>query len=69
MGKTQFNVKVDVQLQNDFRRACSFDVHSHSGKSKKMGEVLDGILREYVRTVFSRKDVEKELSRLKGAKN
>jgi len=63
--KTQFNVKIEQRLQNDFRRACSFDSDPETGRSKRIGDVLEALMDRYISDVFKRRDVGRELERLK----
>jgi hypothetical protein len=62
--RTQFNAKVREETLRDFYRAYGFDTDG-KGRQRKIGEVVERMMDEYVRTVFSRKDVERELSRLR----
>lgn len=62
--RTQFNVKVRQQLQNDFRRAVSFDVDPR-GRPKRVGSVVEELIADYIGRVFSRKEVHAELTRLR----
>jgi hypothetical protein len=62
--RIQFNVKVEQQVQNDFRRACIFDLHE-SGRPRKPGSVLERLMSDYAMSVFKRKETGRELSRLR----
>ena len=64
MPRIQFNVKVEQQAQNDFRRACSFDLHE-SGRPRKPGAVIEKLMADYAASVFKRKETERELHRLR----
>lgn len=64
MARAQFNMKIEQEVQNDFRRACSFDLGG-GGRPRKHGEVLEELMAAYAAGVFRRKEVGRELSRLK----
>ncbi|MFH1107237.1 MAG: hypothetical protein V1787_05050 [Candidatus Micrarchaeota archaeon] len=64
MPRTQFNAKVREETLRDFYRAYTFDL-DHKGRQKRIGEVVEKLMDDYVRQVFSRKEVERELSRLR----
>lgn len=64
MPRAQFNAKVREEILRDFYRAYGFDL-DHRGRQRKIGEVVEALMERYVRDVFSRKEVERELSRLR----